>query len=408
MATKVEVGFDLTDSPIGPFLTLDDPVAGKLDDPDWTLAGTIFVDITEFVESVSISRGKSRLLDKFQAGSLQVVLDNTGRQFDPTYEDSPFNGNIIPRREVRISVDDEFQFFGVIDDWNLDYKPKGKQTATILATDGFTKLNNQSLQGGLQTEQLAGARVNSILNDPGVDWPGDRRNVDTGATTLGADTIDAEANALTYLQLVEQSELGRLFIGKDGFLNFQDRTVAPTSSSLVTLADDGSGIPFQIVSVEYGSELLFNQVSVTSAITGETATANDTSSQTEYGIISLNQDNLLMSTTSQAQQLADFLANKYSEPEFRFRLLDVRLDQLSTVNQETILGLEMGDVVQIKFTPGEVGGPIDRFAEIISIAHDIQPTEHVVRFGFQTLDFASLVLNDAVFGKLDEGNALAF
>ena len=408
MTTKVEVGFDLTDSPIGPFLTLGDPVAGKLDDPDWTLAGTIFVDITEFVQSVSIGRGKSRLLDKFQAGSLEVVLDNTGRQFDPTYTDSPFNGNIVPRREVRVSVNDEFQFFGVIDDWNLDYRPQGKQTATIIATDGFTKLNNQSLAGGVQSVQSAGDRVNAILDDAGVDWPNDRRRVDTGATTLGADTITAGANALGYLQLVEQSELGRLFIAKDGFINFQDRTVAPTSDSLVTLADDGSGIPFQIVSVEYGSELLFNRVNVTSAITEETATANDTSSQTEYGIVTLNQDGLLMNTTFQAQQLADFLANKFSEPEFRFRLVDVRLNELSTVQEETILGLEMGDVVQIKFTPGEVGDPIDRFAEVISISHNILPSEHTVRFGFQTLDFASLVLNDAEFGKLDEGNALAF
>ena len=408
MAVKVEIGFDLTESPIGPFFTLDDPVAGVLDNTDWTLAGTIFYDITEFVQSVTSSRGKSRLLDKFQAGSLTVVLDNTGRQFDPTYEASPFFGNIIPRREIRISVDDVFQFFGVVDDWNLDYEPQGKQTATILASDGFTRLTNQTLSGGLQSVQQSGERVNAILSDPGVDWPTDKRDIDTGATEVGADTIDAGENALTYLQLVEQSEPGRLFMGKDGNIVFRDRTVAPTSTDTPLLADDGTGINFQIVSVEYGSELLFNEININSAITGGTATAIDTDSQTNYGIITLNREGLLINNDSVAQQFANFYANKYSEPEFRFRQVDVVLDELSAENKATILDLELGDVVQIKFTPGEVGDPIDRFAEIIQIDNNILPTRHVVRFGFATLDNAGLVLNDAVFGKLDSGNALAF
>lgn len=408
MSVLVEVGFDLTDSPIGPFLTLDDPIAGKLDDPDWTLAGTIFVDVTEFVESISIGRGKSRLLDKFQAGTCRVVFDNTNRYFDPTFTASPYFGNIIPRREIRVSIDGEYAFFGVVDDWNLDYEPQGKQTASAVASDGFTKLANQTLTGGVQTVQKSGERINAILNDPGVDWPSDRRNVDAGAQTLGADTLAADAPALQYLQLVEQSEPGRLFIGKDGNLVYRDRTVAPTSTDLVTLADDGSGIPFQIVSVQYGSELLYNQVVIGSVITEETATANRGDSQTNYGIITLTQDGLLMSTTAAAQELAEFYANKYAEPEFRFQQVDVIIDTLGAGDKATILGLDMGNVVQIKFTPGSVGDPIDRYAEIIAIQHSISPTSHRVRFGFSTLDFTSLVLSDSVFGKMDAGNALGF
>jgi hypothetical protein len=408
MTVKVEVGFDLTDSPIGPFLTLNDPIAGKLDDSEWTLAGTIFVDVTEYVQTISISRGKSRLLDKFQAGSCQVVFNNTNRFFDPTFTDSPYFGNIIPRREIRVSIEDEFAFFGVVDDWNLDYQQQGKQTATAVSSDGFTKLTNQTLTGGTQTPQKSGERVNDILDDPGVDWPGDRRNIDTGAQNIGADVIEQGANALSYLQLVETSEPGRLFIGKDGFLNFKDRTVGAASTDIVALADDGTGIPFQIVSVEFGSELLFNQVNISSVISGETATANRVDSQTNFGIITLSQDGLLMSTTFEAQQIADFYANRYSQPEFRFRQVDVLLDTLTSEQKLDILQLELGDVCSIKFTPGTVGDPIDRLAEVISIEHTIAPTEHSVRFGFSTLDFTSLVLDDTVFGRLDAGNALAF
>lgn len=400
MTVKVEVGFDLTESPIGPFFTLDDPVAGVLDNTDWILAGTIFVDITEYVENISITRGKSRLLDRFQAGSCRVVLDNTSRAFDPTYESSPFFGNIIPRREIRISVNDVYQFFGVIDDWNLEYEQKGKQTAIAIASDGFTKLTNQTLEGGTQSEEFSGVRIEKILDDPSVEWPADRRDIDTGKQELGADTIEADTNALQYLQLIETSEPGRLFIGKDGSLVFRDRTVGPSSSDLVVLADDGSGINFQIVSVEYGSELLYNQVNIGSIITGNTSTANDTDSQTNYGIINLTQEDLLIRDDADALELASFYANKYSEPEFRFKQVDVNLDELTEINKAKILDLELGDIVQIKFTPGDLGDPIDRYAEIISIANNILPTEHTVRFGFSTLDRASLVLDDAVFGKL--------
>jgi hypothetical protein len=86
----------------------------------------------------------------------------------------------------------------------------------------------------------------------------------------------------------------------------------------------------------------------------------------------------------------------------------VLLDTLTSEQKLDILQLELGDVCSIKFTPGEVGDPIDRLAEVISIEHSIAPTEHSVRFGFSTLDFTSLVLDDTVFGRLDAGNALAF
>jgi len=189
-------------------------------------------------------------------------------------------------------------------------------------------------------------------------------------------------------------------MGKDGSLVFRDRTVGPSSSDLVVLADDGSGINFQIVSVEYGSELLYNQITIGSTITGNTSTANDTDSQTNYGIINLTQDGLLIATDSASLDLANFYANKYSEPEFRFKQVDVNLDELTEINKAKILDLELGDIVQIKFTPGDVGDPIDRYAEIISIENTILPTLHTVRFGFSTLDRASLVLDDVVFGKL--------
>ena len=99
----------------------------------------------------------------------------------------------------------------------------------------------------------------------------------------------------------------------------------------------------------------------------------------------------------------NYLLGELSEPEYRFETLTVQLEALSSLNQTKVLGLEIGDVCQIKFTPNNVGTQIDKFASIIRIDHDIQPASHRITFGFQTLDYASLVLDDLEFGILDTG-----
>ena len=139
----VEVGFDLTGTG-GPFLTLDDPVAGQLDNPEWLLGGTLFYDISSRVRSIELTRGKSRDLDTFSSGEAVVQLNNYDRAFDPTYEASPFYGNIVPKREVRISSNGIIQYKGVIDDWNLQYAVSGESTATFVASDGFVLFFNRS------------------------------------------------------------------------------------------------------------------------------------------------------------------------------------------------------------------------------------------------------------------------
>ena len=60
--------------------TLDDLVRGVLDSAE--LAGaTPLTDVTSDVQSVSISRGRSRDLDTFRTGSASIRLLNNSRKF---------------------------------------------------------------------------------------------------------------------------------------------------------------------------------------------------------------------------------------------------------------------------------------------------------------------------------------
>jgi hypothetical protein len=404
---KVEVGFDLTGTG-GPFLTLDDPISGQLDNFDWVLGGTLFYDITSDVKAIGLNRGKNVDIGTFSAGEIVVELNNQNRTYDPTFVDSPFYGQIVPKREVRLSTNGIRQFSGVIDDWNLEYTVQGEATATFVASDGFVFFSNQTLFGGTAIPQTSGERIGAILDSPEVSWPETMRAIDTGVTTLGADVIQADTNVLNYLRLVEQSEFGRFFIAKNGDATFLDRTVAASSLDAVHLSDDGTGIGYNNLRIVYGSEQLANEVVVSSVITSGTATAIDTDSQAAYGIFNLTLTDLLMDSDSQVEDLAVFLASKYSQPEYRIDSVDVHVNDLSLPNQAAVLGLELGDVVKVTFTPSGIPPAIVKYAEIINIKHDTTLELQTLTLGLATLDYTSFVLDDETFGRLDADNGLGF
>jgi hypothetical protein len=404
-ATTVEIGFDLS-ALGGPFFILDDPVQGVLDNTQYTLGGTLFYDVSEFVRSVSVGRGKSRQLDRFTAGGATVELNNNNRAFDPENTSSPFFGQIIPKRTIKVETGGSAVFYGVVDDWNLNYDISGLSVASADCVDGFTLLSQRALSAHTATVELSGARVNAVLDRSEVNWPASLRDIDNGATTLQADVVEDGTNVYEYLQLVSDSEPGAFFMGADGFINYRDRTVAPVGSGVVVFSDDGSGLPFSNVQIVYGSELLFNYIQI-ERDNGGTAIVSDSDSINSYGQQALIKSNLLMNTDSDALELANYLLGQYSEPEYRFETLTVQLEALSSIQQDSVLGLEIGDVAEIKFTPNNVGSQIDKYASIIRIDHDIRSDSHSITFGFETLEYASLVLDDLEFGILDT-NRLGF
>jgi hypothetical protein len=402
---KIELGFD--DNAKGNWFVLDDAVKGQLDNTAYTLSGAGFQDVTQYLTGISISRGKNRELDRFNAGHVMATFNNKNRYFDPTYAASPFYGQIVPRRDIRISANGTVQFTGIVDDWNLDYSPDGNSVASVSAYDALSWLSQQTLTAGTATSQLSGARINAVLSDPGVNWATDKRNIAAGQETLQADVISNTQNALSYVNIIENTEPGVFFVAKNGYMTFLDRFTTSQGSSATVIADDGSGIPYASVKVTYGSELLFNQAELTRANSSTIVTANDITSQAAYGIRQYNQSGLLQNSDTALANLATYLVSVYSQPEFRFEQVEIAMNQISTANQNTILGLEIGSICKIVFTPNGIAPSISKYAEVIGINHAISLTDHRVTLGFQTLDVSFFVLDDPVFGLLDS-NVLAY
>jgi len=393
---KVEVGFDTSFSASAQFFTLDDPIRGELDAVGFPLGGLQFIDVTSRVRDFNIARGRSNLFTAFPTGQLSVSFNNHDRAFDPLYTESPFAGNIIPRREIRVTTADQVQYTGWIDDWNLSYLPNGDSVVEAIAYDATSIISGQTVPAGTPVPELTGARIKSVLES--IDWAESLTNISTGIAELSDAEIGENTNAMSYLQSVAASEPGLVFVGKDGRIIFLDRTTTPSSESLITFG--GTGIPFQSVEVVYGSENLYNEVSV-SRVGGGTATASDLQSISDYGLRNLRQTGLLLNSDEQLVELALVLAQQYSQPEYRFKALELALHKLEADEQAEILSMELGSIAKIVFTPNNIGDPIERFVQVIAINHTVNTQTHFIELGFQDIDYASLVLDDAEFGKLD-------
>jgi hypothetical protein len=406
-AVKVELGANLGQRDLTRFV-LDDPIKGVLDNTEFTLGGDRFFDITDRLISVSTSRGKSQALDRIDAGQLNIVVDNSDRLFDPLYEDGFYFGQLIPGKEIRISCNGFPVIYGFVDDLDIAYEPGNRSVVSMQASDGLSGLTQNNLPEVFPDVELSGARVTRILDLPGVAWPTDKRSIDTGNSFMSDTDISEGTQAISYLQLVATSEAGEVFVSKDGDFVFKARNSAPGVIDLY-FTDEASipgytTVPFADLGVVYGNEELYNRVVLTNnfPLFPEEALAEDAESQLVYGARSYTADGLLNNEPEDLQFLADFLLARFKEPQYRFSSLSVVMDILSESQQNEVLDLEIGDVVQVKFTPSGIPPAIEQFVRVIGISHDWSNNEKRINLALERLDFSLFILDDAVFGILDD------
>jgi hypothetical protein len=410
--TRVRIAFDLAAGGVGDFFTLDDPVKGELDNAPFGLAGDILEDVTDEVRSITVRRGRSRELERFQAGAATINLDNSQRKYDPAAGTAvtPFGASMRPRKAVQITTAGVPVFAGVVDDWDLQYSLNGDHVASVKVTDGFVFFAGQEIEPHNTTGQTTGARIEAILDRAEINWPPAKRAIDTGSATLQADVIGGTADpkpvpALGYLQKVDEAEQGALFMGANGELTFRSRSALQVLTDVV-FADDGTGIAFTNVAAAFGSEELRNRVTV-SRLNGGTATASDTDSIDAYGAIDFEIRDSLLADDTQAQSLADNIVARFAEPLLRIDGIEVVLNALDGAQQTQVLGLELGALVRVLYTPSGIGDAIDQFVRLDSIEHNITAEQHRVRLSFSQGEPPALVLDSATFGLLDV-NTLGF
>jgi hypothetical protein len=405
---QVLVGFQSTTGFGTPF-QLNDAFYGVLDTAGrGTLGGVTFVDLTSLVENVSITRGRSRQLDQFNAGTAVIAFDNASQILNPSNTSSPYYPFVLPRCPVQIFANGIPIYTGLITDWNLDYDISNQDMMYASCSDQFTVLANQSLNAVATSVQASGTRINTVLDLPEINYQG-ARAIDTGSSTLGAFNIAQDENCLNYLQLINTSEQGYLFMSANGTLTFKGRSSVLNPVAGATFNTDGTGIRFQSLVNQFGDELLYNFIT-TKSDAGSLQTTSDANSIALYQAQQYSLTNLLNSTVAEVAGLGNYLLGKYKNPVLRFTGLSTEMSALSVTDQNIVLGLDMTSICTVvkNFV---VGSPATETQTLIvsGISHNITPSSHIVSFVYESTDGnAYFTLNDAIFGTLSTTNLLSF
>jgi len=405
---QVLVGFQSTTGFGTPF-QLDDAFYGVLDTAGrGTLGGVTFVDLTSLVENVNINRGRSRQLDQFNAGTATIAFDNASQVLNPSNTASPYYPFVLPRCPVQILANGIPIYTGLITDWNLDYDISNQDMMYASCSDQFTVLANQSLNAVATTVQATGTRINTVLDLPEINYQG-ARSIDTGSSTLGAFAISQDTNCLNYLQLVNTSEQGYLFMSANGTLTFKGRSSVLNPVAGATFNTDGTGLRYQSLINQFGDELLYNYI-ITKSDAGAKQETSDSASIALYQAQQYSLTDLLNSTTTEVAGLGNYLLGKYKNPVLRFTGLSTQMSALSATDQNIVLNLDMTSIATVvkNFV---VGTPATETQTLIvsGISHNITPSSHIVSFVYESTDGNQyFTLGDAIFGTLSTTNLLSF
>lgn len=366
------------------------------------------VDLTSLVESVNINRGRSRQLDQFNSGTATIAFNNDTQILNPSNTSSPYYPFVLPRCPVQILANGIPIYTGVVTDWNLDYDISNQDIMYASCADQFTVLANQALTARTPASQATGARINTVLSYSEINYQG-ARSIDTGSSTLGAFAITESTNCLNYLQQVNTSEQGYLFMSAAGTLTFKGRSSVLNPVAGATFNTDGSGLPYQTLINSFGDELIYNNI-ITQSAAGAAQNTSNAASIALYQAQQYSLLDLLNSTTTEVAGLGNYLLGKYQNPVLRFTGLSTQLAALSAANQNICLNLDLTSICTVvkNFV---VGTPATETQTLVvsGVSHNITLGSHIIAYTFESTDGAAyFTLDDAIFGTLSTTNLLSF
>jgi hypothetical protein len=404
--------------------TLDSATKGLLDNTEFVLDGTTqFASVIESTQSVSVKRGRRDIGDTFSAGTMAFEILDVSGIFNPFDENSPFydvNQNVpglAPMREVKLIRYDnannpELLFRGFIVNYDYNFALGGLDTVTVYCADQFYLLSQTYLDEFNPSAELSGARLETVLSLPEVDFPtGASRDISTGTVELGHNAsynVNAGTNVLSYVsQVNDTAEFGRVFMSRDGVFTFQNRVGITLSNPVADFHDDGTAIPYNGLGISFEADAVVNR-SVVTGLNGNTATADDATSIATYFIQTSSITNSLLHEQTAIDTAASYLLN--GDPEARFTSVETAFMALTTAQRDTVAVIEIGDTIAIQktFPSGTGTTQLAQELSVEGIEHylDLSSGHRVLISTAPTTIVFELILDDATYGTIDTTNVL--
>ena len=415
---EIDTGYDWN------AFTLDDDLKGELDNTEYVLDGTSqFATVMDGTISLTAKRGRANTGDQFAYGTMNFTLNDTYADgvFNPFDTTSPYydpNNNqpgLAPLREVRFSRYSstnvkELLWVGYIVNYDYTFTLGGLDTVTVNCADFSYQLGQTFLAEWNVTEQLSSARFNDLLDLPEVAYTG-TRSIETGVATLGGAAAYTVANGTSvagYANKINEAEQGRIFVDREGTMTFQKRIGQTLGIPVADFHDDGTNIGYSAIDISFQADTVINRASVAHAGASSPEVAEDLASQALYLIQTRSITDSLVHNDAAALTLAQYLISP--DPEARFNFLGTEFPGTPALDQDTLALLDVGDLIAIQKSITTSAGPT-QFAQNLTI----EGLEHrltlsaghaVTYFTSPTTIVYELILDDLVYGTLDEENVL--
>jgi len=404
--------------------TLDDDPKGTLDSTDYVLDGTDqYATVMDGTIGLTAKRGRANTGDQFAYGTMSFTLNDTYADgvFNPFDTTSPYydpNNNqpgLAPLRKVRFSRYSstnvkELLWVGYIVNYDYTFTLGGLDTVTVNCADFSYQLGQTFLAEWNVTEQLSSERFDDLLDLPEVAYTG-TRSIETGVATLGgaaAYTVPNGTSVAGYANKINEAEQGRIFVDREGTMTFQKRIGTTLGVPVADFHDDGTQIGYSAIDISFQADTVVNRASIQHAGATSPEVAEDLVSQAAYLVQTQSITDSLLHNDAAALTLAEYLISP--DPEARFNFLGTEFPGTPALDQDTLALLDVGDLINIQKSITTSAGPT-QFAQNLTI----EGLEHrltlsaghaVTYFTSPTTIVYELILDDLVYGTLDEENVL--
>ena len=406
--------------------TLDDDPKGTLDSTDYVLDGTDqYASVMDGTIGLTAKRGRANTGDQFPYGTMSFTLNDTYADgvFNPFDTTSPYYDpndslpGLAPLRKVRFSRYDslgvkKYLWVGYIVNFDYTFTLGGLDTVSVTCADFSYQLGQTFLAEWNVTEQLSSDRFDDLLDLPEVNYTG-TRSIETGVATLGGAAAWTVANGTSvagYANKIMEAEQGRIFVDREGTITFQRRVGQVLGVPVAEFHDTNptTKIGYSAIDIAFQADTVVNRASIQHAGATSPQVAEDLTSQATYLIQTTSIIDSLVHNDAEALTLAEYLIS--ANPEARFNSIGTEFPGTPALDQDTLALLDVGSVINVEKSITTSSGPT-QFAQNLTV----EGLEHrltlsaghaVTYFTAPTTIVYELILDDAVYGTLDEDNVL--
>ncbi|MFZ9845460.1 MAG: hypothetical protein ACO3EW_05765, partial [Candidatus Nanopelagicaceae bacterium] len=351
-------------------------------------------DISDIVITANTRRGRSRQLDKIEAGYAVITVIDENGDFNPDNTASPYYGKLKPGNKIRLYPDYDdgngsFRYPDIFTGYVFNYKinfSMGVNQAnqiTIEAYDAFKIFNSVSITDvtNSTTGDSSDERIGQILDLQQINWPAGLRTFETSALSLADDQGDLRT-VLDAIRQVEDTEVGLVFVDGSGEVQFKNRTTAntqPDYNDAYKFSDNGIETSYNDLRLTQNDDILINRVTVKSFNNSTEVTVYDSTSETTYFTRSAERANVLLTSTTDLTGVANQLLANYKDSSLQIDRIVLNLSEYEQIDR-VIAGLYFDIFFIPLYIEKTLSGntTINRLGWIQGVNHDITPNSWLV------------------------------